>query len=484
MASNINPYAVDGTFPIAGQDNSSQGFRDNFTNIKNNFTFAAAEISDLQSKAIVTSALNGQSISNDMGGTQLKRPQLTAWTQSLIDLGAVSSTAILNFNVANFQKITTAAPINLTFINWPASIGSGALGYGVMRVWIVVTDISHTVTLPSSVNIAVTDIAGYDSTTNTITFDSPGNYIFDFSSIDGGLDYFIVDVTRNRASFRDPMLYFNDGIASTFFIGYGASTLPVALALDSGQDIISALGSMNSVTASTNFTGNIAYTQGDQGPTAGYSVTGIRGNLTTGVITGIKSNDLVGYFNALTFTGTGTSSNAINAVGSIGFYANGTSVTNGLGGNVTIWTTPDGTGSTPFVAQKQVVGFENDQSAKFYGNINVAGNFKTESKIVEGGTYLTSIATTGGSFVANASVSTVIVDSTGSSTIAWANITLPSSPTDRQRIKIVSVAPITNANINAPAGAAIKWVTTTKFSTGNISVALTYMSAVGTWYVS
>ena len=35
MASNINAFNIDGTFPIAGQDNPSQGFRDNFTNIKN-----------------------------------------------------------------------------------------------------------------------------------------------------------------------------------------------------------------------------------------------------------------------------------------------------------------------------------------------------------------------------------------------------------------------------------------------------------------
>ena len=43
MASNINSNNVDGTFPIAGQDNDSQGFRDNFTNIKTNFTNAKTE---------------------------------------------------------------------------------------------------------------------------------------------------------------------------------------------------------------------------------------------------------------------------------------------------------------------------------------------------------------------------------------------------------------------------------------------------------
>ena len=51
MASNIVPGNVDGTFPVAGKDNSSQGFRDNFTAIKNNFTNAKTEIESLQTNA-------------------------------------------------------------------------------------------------------------------------------------------------------------------------------------------------------------------------------------------------------------------------------------------------------------------------------------------------------------------------------------------------------------------------------------------------
>ena len=37
MASNINTTSIDADYPIAGQDNNSQGFRDNFGTIKNNF---------------------------------------------------------------------------------------------------------------------------------------------------------------------------------------------------------------------------------------------------------------------------------------------------------------------------------------------------------------------------------------------------------------------------------------------------------------
>ena len=50
MASTINPNNIDITYPIAGQDNDTQGFRDNFRNIKNNLNTARLEITDLQSK--------------------------------------------------------------------------------------------------------------------------------------------------------------------------------------------------------------------------------------------------------------------------------------------------------------------------------------------------------------------------------------------------------------------------------------------------
>jgi hypothetical protein len=48
MASNINPYNIDHTYPVAGQDNDSQGFRDNFTNTRNNFIQTKSEIETLQ----------------------------------------------------------------------------------------------------------------------------------------------------------------------------------------------------------------------------------------------------------------------------------------------------------------------------------------------------------------------------------------------------------------------------------------------------
>lgn len=48
MSSNINFTAIDITYPVAGVDNNTQGFRDNFMAIKNGLSTASAEITELQ----------------------------------------------------------------------------------------------------------------------------------------------------------------------------------------------------------------------------------------------------------------------------------------------------------------------------------------------------------------------------------------------------------------------------------------------------
>ena len=58
MASNIDNTSIDSTFPVAGQDNDSQGFRNNFNTIKNNFTAAKNEIEDLQTNTANTNRNN------------------------------------------------------------------------------------------------------------------------------------------------------------------------------------------------------------------------------------------------------------------------------------------------------------------------------------------------------------------------------------------------------------------------------------------
>ena len=57
----------------------------------------------------------------------------------------------------------------------------------------------------------------------------------------------------------------------------------------------------------------------------------------------------------------------------------------GLGGNIALFTTPDGTGSTPYLATKQAVGIENDQSTHMFGNL-ITSNVYVPTHANSGGT--------------------------------------------------------------------------------------------------
>jgi len=491
--SNINPYNIDGTFPVANQDNSSQGFRDNFTNIKNNFIQAQAELNDLQSKAIVTGALNGQSINNNMNGTKLTGPQLTAWTQSLYDWGVVGigNTIKLDFTVANFQKITTGGTagtpgtVTINFINWPSSTGQGALGYGSMRIWISIAESVHSIQLPLSVNIAAASLPNYNGA-GLLSFDVPGDYIFDISSVDGGQNYLINDLTRNRAWFVDPHLYYNPTVNPAFLIGYG-SFLPLAAEVESSaSDTISAMGSIASYQSYQTFNppgfgdGDSSEAGGSSVNTPGFGIVTSRSYVdpTLGpIIKATNAGDPIGYFNASFGSGSpGVIGNtSLPEAGTIRFYANSVlssalasvpdgngGITNNYspGGNVQIWTKQDfgfygaqtlGYAGWPradttnagvnaiYGNQGGVLGLamtiENDQSVKTWGA--TAKNYQFANL---------SLATN-----VNVSpyISTIVVDSNAGNTVTAANLLLGPSIAlqDGQEINIISNCAITTVNI-------------------------------------
>jgi len=71
MSSQIDNSNINAGYPVAGQDNDSQGFRDNFAAIKENFTRAKTELTDLQSKVVLKAALTGDTLANDLGGSRI-----------------------------------------------------------------------------------------------------------------------------------------------------------------------------------------------------------------------------------------------------------------------------------------------------------------------------------------------------------------------------------------------------------------------------
>jgi hypothetical protein len=198
MTSQVNPNNIDGTYPVAGQDNDSQGFRDNFTNIRNNFTFAKAEIEDLQNKAVLKSALLNTVLSNDFAGNAVVNPALTSWRETYNNIGSVSGSVTINFVNGNFQKITMSGTTLLTF-SFPAN---SANQYASVKLWVSNPSASYTLSFPNSLTLGDTDsVAGFSG--NTITFSSAEisnstDYFFEVFTVDGGTTLGIRDLGRNR----------------------------------------------------------------------------------------------------------------------------------------------------------------------------------------------------------------------------------------------------------------------------------------------
>ena len=125
--SNIdNNETVDATFPVAGQDNNSQGFRDNFSLIKTNFATAKTEITALENNTAKTNSNNNFS-GNEVSGALFKGN----FTKSH-DAGTVSTNQNISLANGNFQTIPEGANVTLTLADW--SSNSNALESIVIQV--------------------------------------------------------------------------------------------------------------------------------------------------------------------------------------------------------------------------------------------------------------------------------------------------------------------------------------------------------------
>ena len=100
MASNIVTTNIDENYPVAGQDNDSQGFRDNFQNIKTAINVAKGEITGLQNTSpdlAKNNDFNSKTISNAVLQDVSEKAPAT------INISAQNDT--INFEDGSFRRI-------------------------------------------------------------------------------------------------------------------------------------------------------------------------------------------------------------------------------------------------------------------------------------------------------------------------------------------------------------------------------------------
>ena len=152
MTSNINFAAINENFPVAGQDNDTQTFRDNFDTIKTNFSAAKTEITDLQDNTARTDSDN-DFLYNVVGSLTLQDAYLRKK-----DYGAaiVVGTQDISFKQAMYHVVKVGANTSLSFSEFP----TGAVD----------------VTGLGQIGKATLELYG-DGTTRTITFTTTGSTV-------------------------------------------------------------------------------------------------------------------------------------------------------------------------------------------------------------------------------------------------------------------------------------------------------------------
>lgn len=111
--------AIDDTYPIYGQPNDTQGFRDNFSNIKTSLELVDTSLQSILSTYVSTStsdvSLNGNTLQNFTFKNAFSAAQIEAMTQTAdidVDLLLAGS---------QYFKYKIGADLTLTVDNWPAS---------------------------------------------------------------------------------------------------------------------------------------------------------------------------------------------------------------------------------------------------------------------------------------------------------------------------------------------------------------------------
>lgn len=180
MASNINFQDINELYPRAGQDNDSQGFRDNFKLIKDALEDAKDEITSLQDSTAQGVVYDADTNTNDFNGNIIQEANFLKTTEDVHVYDVIETGQTITFDNGHYQVITLGADVTLTLADWPAT---GKLGR--MRL-VLLTDDGASKTVTWSVTgggVIKTDSAWPGSFAVTSTTDP---VIVDFWTSNGG----------------------------------------------------------------------------------------------------------------------------------------------------------------------------------------------------------------------------------------------------------------------------------------------------------
>lgn len=118
----INFTDIDENFPVPGVDNSSQGFRDNFSLIKSGLGIADSAITDLQNKVILKASLADTDLDNNMNGNSISNAVFEGCSSAAIPVTTISdANHDISHNVGTYQNLRVETNTVIRLLNWPTT---------------------------------------------------------------------------------------------------------------------------------------------------------------------------------------------------------------------------------------------------------------------------------------------------------------------------------------------------------------------------
>lgn len=233
----INTNGINVNYPTPGVNNSSQGFRDNFASIKTNLDAAGSEISDLQNKVVVKSALNNTTVNNDMANTLISNAAIRNFRSTTYNLGnALSGTVLIDTSLGDVQYGTVAGNVTLQFGNWaPAGTQSN------VELRLNFSNTEASISFPSEVvssnnNFGTTTLENYANVASVATVTVPFDVEqlnYRLSTVDCGTTVGIEPSNRPRQSTQlqkrtPPPTGFQGDVAGTIALGETYSQISIS----------------------------------------------------------------------------------------------------------------------------------------------------------------------------------------------------------------------------------------------------------------
>jgi hypothetical protein len=175
VPSTVTNYSnqINVNFPVAGEDNDSQGFRSNFSRIQNAFLSASKELTTLQAESV---SLTDQ---NDFGNNIIQRAALQGGSEVVNDAGyfdGTTGTITVNYAEGSYQQFSVdPGEYVFTIDNWPPS---GKLG--TIRL-----EITPTSTSTSTVSFGG-PVTFLDTVTQPVAYTQTTPIVWELFSPDGG----------------------------------------------------------------------------------------------------------------------------------------------------------------------------------------------------------------------------------------------------------------------------------------------------------